>query len=96
MVCHYSLIFLVGSQVPLFGIMSADGADPFYWMRQMLASNRGILMKLGISPLVASSLVMQLFAGLTIFKIGLAIFIGQAIVLSGMYLGSGVCLPLII
>lgn len=29
------------SQIPLFGIMSSDSADPFYWMRVILASNRG-------------------------------------------------------
>lgn len=29
-------------QIPLFGIMSSDSADPFYWMRVILASNRGI------------------------------------------------------
>lgn len=30
-------------QIPLFGIMSSDSADPFYWMRVILASNRGAL-----------------------------------------------------
>lgn len=30
-----------GPQIPLFGIMSSDSADPFYWMRVILASNRG-------------------------------------------------------
>jgi hypothetical protein len=30
-----------GLQIPLFGIMSSDSADPFYWMRVILASNRG-------------------------------------------------------
>ncbi len=34
-------IFLVCCQIPLFGIMSSDSADPFYWMRVILASNRG-------------------------------------------------------
>lgn len=28
--------------------------DPFYWMRVILASNRGTLMELGISPIVTS------------------------------------------
>lgn len=28
-------------QIPLFGIMSTDSADPFYWIRVILASNRG-------------------------------------------------------
>lgn len=30
-------------QIPLFGIMSSDSADPFYWMRVILASNRGMV-----------------------------------------------------
>lgn len=29
-------------------------ADPLYWMRVILASNRGTLMELGISPIVTS------------------------------------------
>lgn len=53
------LIYLVSSQVPLFGIMSSDTADPLYWMRMMMASNRGTLMDLGISPVITSSMVMQ-------------------------------------
>merc|ERR1712039_533605 len=56
-------IFLVCCQIPLFGIMSSDSADPFYWSRVILASNRGTLMELGISPIVTSGLVMQLLAG---------------------------------
>ena len=35
------LCFMLSHQIPLFGIMSSDSADPFYWMRVILASNRG-------------------------------------------------------
>jgi len=56
-------IFLVCCQIPLYGIKSSSSADPFYWMRVILASNRGTLMELGISPIVTSGLVMQLLAG---------------------------------
>ena len=28
-------------QIPLFGIMSSDSSDPLYWIRVILASNRG-------------------------------------------------------
>ncbi len=56
-------IFLVCCQIPLYGIKNTSGADPFYWMRVILASNRGTLMELGISPIVTSGLVMQLLAG---------------------------------
>eukprot|EP00808_Paulinella_micropora_P003461 g21332.t1 len=56
-------IFLVCCQIPLYGIKSNNAADPFYWMRVVLASNRGTLMELGISPIITSSMIMQLLAG---------------------------------
>merc|ERR1712039_23546 len=62
-------IFLVCCQIPLFGIMSSESADPFYWMRVIMASNRGTLMELGISPIVTSGMVMQLLAGSKIIDV---------------------------
>ncbi|KAI5069521.1 hypothetical protein GOP47_0015822 [Adiantum capillus-veneris] len=56
-------IFLICSQLPLYGIHSTTGSDPFYWMRAIMASNRGTVMELGITPLVTSSMIMQLVAG---------------------------------
>merc|ERR1719199_1751433 len=49
--------------------MTSKSADPFYWMRVLLASNRGTLMELGISPIVTSGLVMQLLAGSKIIDV---------------------------
>lgn len=63
------LIFLVCCQIPLYGIQSNNASDPFYWMRVILASNRGTLMELGISPIVTSGLVMQLLAGSKIIEV---------------------------
>jgi len=63
-------IFLVCCQIPLFGIMSSDTADPFYWMRVIMASNRGTLMELGISPIITSGLIMQLLAGAKLIEVG--------------------------
>ncbi|KAF1756405.1 hypothetical protein GCK72_012858 [Caenorhabditis remanei] len=63
-------VFLVCCQIPLFGIMSTDSADPFYWLRVIMASNRGTLMELGISPIVTSGLIMQLLAGAKIIEVG--------------------------
>ncbi len=40
-------IFLVSSQIPLYGVKTTQQGDPFYWMRVILASNRGTLMELG-------------------------------------------------
>lgn len=63
-------IFLVCCQIPLFGIMSSESADPLYWIRVIIASNRGTLMELGISPIVTSGLIMQLLAGAKIIEVG--------------------------
>ncbi|KAL5717551.1 Protein transport protein Sec61 subunit alpha [Ranunculus cassubicifolius] len=62
-------IFLVCSQLPLYGIHATTGADPFYWLRQILASNRGTVMELGISPIVTSGFVMQFLTGSKIFEV---------------------------
>lgn len=56
-------------QIPLFGILSSESADPFYWMRVIMASNRGTLMELGISPIVTSGMIMQLLAGTKIIEV---------------------------
>uniref|UniRef100_A0A2K5NCC3 Translocon Sec61/SecY plug domain-containing protein n=1 Tax=Cercocebus atys TaxID=9531 RepID=A0A2K5NCC3_CERAT len=47
--------------IPLFGIMSSDSVDPFYWMRVIL---------LGICPIVTSGLIMQLLFGAKITDVG--------------------------
>lgn len=62
-------IFLVCSQIPLYGIMSSDSSDPFYWMRVILASNRGTLMELGITPIITSGMIMQLLAGANLIEV---------------------------
>jgi protein transport protein SEC61 subunit alpha len=62
-------IFLVCCQIPLYGIKSNDDSDPFYWMRMILASNRGTLMELGISPIVTAGMIMQLLAGSKIIEV---------------------------
>ena len=56
-------VFLVCSQLPLYGIYSTAGSDPFYWQRVIMASNRGTCMELGIGPIVTSGLIMQLLSG---------------------------------
>ena len=56
-------IYLVSCQIPIYGVKTAKSNDPFYWMRVILASNRGTLMELGISPIITSGMVMQLLAG---------------------------------
>ncbi|EEC75983.1 hypothetical protein OsI_13101 [Oryza sativa Indica Group] len=56
--------FLACSQLPLYGLHRAaaagGGADPFYWVRAILASNRGTVMELGITPVVTAGTLVQL------------------------------------
>ncbi|GME74570.1 unnamed protein product [[Candida] boidinii] len=65
------LIFLVMSEIPLYGITSSDSSDPLYWLRMMLASNRGTLMELGVSPIVTSGMVFQLLQGTQLLSINM-------------------------
>lgn len=62
-------IFLVCCQVPLYGIKPSKTSDPFYWMRVVLASNKGTLMELGVSPIVTASLIMELLAGIKVIDV---------------------------
>lgn len=63
------LLYLVAAQTPLYGIRPSDTADPLAYFRALLASNRGTLMELGISPIVNSGLIMQLLTGLKILEV---------------------------
>lgn len=63
------LIFLVSSQIPLFGITKIVGDDPMFWSRLILASNRGTLMELGIGPIVTAGMIMQLLVGAKIIAV---------------------------
>ncbi|KAI5983682.1 SecY protein [Pisolithus marmoratus] len=87
-----------------------DSSDPLYWMRVILASNRGTLMELGISPIVTSGMIMQLLAGANLIEVDFSLKEDRALsacpktdsyVLTGLYgqpkdLGAGVCLLLVI
>ena len=63
------IVFLICSQIPLIGMERNDGSDPLRWMRLVMASNRGSLMDLGISPIVTASMVMQLLDGAKIISV---------------------------
>src|ERR1700744_4367081 len=49
--------------------MSSDSSDPLLWLGVILASNRGTLMELGISPIVTSGMIMQLLAGANLIEV---------------------------
>jgi len=65
------MIYLVCSQIPLYGIQKMAGDDPLYWTRVILASNRGTLMELGISPIITAGMIMQLLLGAKVINLNL-------------------------
>jgi len=62
-------IYLVCCQIPVYGIRNASSSDPLYWMRVILASNRGTLMELGISPVITAGLIIQLLSGARLIEV---------------------------
>lgn len=66
------IIYLIMSVTPLYGVSNASQQDYFYWLRVILASNRGTLTELGISPIVTSGLIMQLLVGSKIINVNMS------------------------
>merc|ERR1712134_244814 len=66
------ILYLVCSQIPLYGIQKMAGDDPLYWTRVILASNRGTIMELGISPIITSGMIMQLLLGAKLINLNLS------------------------
>ncbi|CAN6232064.1 unnamed protein product [Urochloa humidicola] len=64
-------VFLVCSHLPLYGVRyaAASGADPLYFVRSILASNRGTLMELGVGPVVTAGTVMQLLTASNVIRV---------------------------
>jgi protein transport protein SEC61 subunit alpha len=62
-------IFLVCSQLPLYGIKASQGADPLYWARMIMASSRGTVMELGTGPIITAGLIVQLLVGSKIIEV---------------------------
>jgi protein transport protein SEC61 subunit alpha len=65
------LVYLVASQIPLYGIKATGGNDAYYILRRMLASNERTLMELGIAPIITSGMIMQLLTGAKIIDVNL-------------------------
>ena len=66
------IIYLVMSKIPLYGIQLEESTDYFYWLRVILASERGMLTELGIGPIVTSGLIMQLLLGSRLINVNMA------------------------
>jgi protein transport protein SEC61 subunit alpha len=50
------VIYLIMSNIPLYGVDLQESTDYFYWLRVILASQRGTLTELGIGPIVTAGL----------------------------------------
>ncbi|XP_072922656.1 protein transport protein Sec61 subunit alpha isoform X2 [Hemitrygon akajei] len=97
-------IFLVCCQIPLFGIMSSDSADPFYWMRVILASNRvfGMIITIGQAIVYVMTGMYgdpaEMGAGICLliiiqlFVAGLIVLLLDELLQKGYGLGSGISL----
>jgi protein transport protein SEC61 subunit alpha len=66
------IIYLILSNIPLYGVSLKESTDYFYWLRVILASQRGTLTELGIGPIVTSGLIMQLLLGSRIINVNMA------------------------
>ncbi|TKJ19065.1 MAG: preprotein translocase subunit SecY [Promethearchaeota archaeon Loki_b32] len=66
------IIYLIMSNIRLYGINLEESTDYFYWLRVILASQRGTLTELGIGPIVTSGLIMQLLLGSRIINVNMA------------------------
>ena len=64
-------IYLICCQIPLYGVVKQEGADPLYWLRVILASNKGTIMELGMSPIITSGMIMQLLVGAKIIDVNM-------------------------
>ena len=85
------IIYLIMSNTQLYGVELGDQQDYFYWLRVILASNRGTLTELGISPIVTSGLIMQLLVGSKIINVNMSDPIDR-----GLFTGSQKVLALIL
>jgi len=56
-------LYLIMTEVPLYGLAVTQEGDPFLYLRVIFASHRGSLMELGIGPIVTAGLILQLLAG---------------------------------
>jgi len=64
------ILYLIASQIPLYGAsLLSSGGDYFNYIRAILAANRGTLMELGVSPIVTSSMIVQVLINTNIINL---------------------------
>lgn len=62
-------IYLVCSQIPIYGVVRSHEADSMYWARLIMASSRGTLMELGISPVISAGWIIQIMTAVGLFRV---------------------------
>ena len=65
------VIYIIMSNIPIWGIQLEGGTDYYYWLRVILASNRGTLTEMGIGPIVTAGLIMQLLQGSKLINVNM-------------------------
>jgi len=63
------VLYLVMSEIPLYGVPKITGADQLAFFRIIFAAQRGTLMELGIGPIVTAGLISQLLVGSEIIRL---------------------------
>lgn len=66
------VLYVIMSNIPLYGIVLNETTDSMYWLRVILASQRGTLTELGIGPIVTAGLIMQLLLGSKIINVDMS------------------------
>jgi preprotein translocase subunit SecY/protein transport protein SEC61 subunit alpha len=62
-------IFLIMSEIPLYGIVSGPDNPSLFTLRVIFASKHGTLMELGIGPIVTAGMIIQLLAGASLIEV---------------------------
>ncbi|QEE15095.2 preprotein translocase subunit SecY [Promethearchaeum syntrophicum] len=65
------VIYIIMSNIPIYGIATDAGNDMYYWLRVILASKRGTLTEMGIGPIVTAGLIMQLLQGSKLINVNM-------------------------
>jgi preprotein translocase SecY subunit len=63
------VIYLVMSEIPLYGVSMGPESSAMLTYRVIFASTRGTLMELGIGPIVTAGLIIQLLAGAKMIEV---------------------------
>ena len=66
------VLYVIMSNIPLYGISLSETTDSMYWLRVILASQRGTLTELGIGPIVTAGLIMQLLLGSKLINVDMS------------------------